>query len=78
MLCVGEILNFMKFVALCWMLDCDWEIPVGKGRRQSLAEAADGFKQNPPRCSGAAMLRGEVLGEIRRRWRTGAAQLSGV
>jgi len=76
MLCVGEILNFMKFVALCWMLDGDWEISVGESRRQSLAEAADGSKQTPPRRSGAAMLRGEVLGE--RRWRAAAARLSGA
>jgi len=52
MLCVGEILNFMKFVALCCVLDGDWEIAVGESRRQSLAEAVGSVKQNPPRCPG--------------------------
>lgn len=62
MLCVGEILNFMTRVALCWMLGCDWELSVGGKQEAELGSAGAGWEQTPPRCSGAAVLQGRDEG----------------
>lgn len=76
MLCVGEILNFMTLVALCWMLGCDWEMSVGGKREAELGRAGGWLGTNP-----SSLLRGcrpprEAFCGMRR-WRAGDAQILG-
>lgn len=75
MLCVGEMLNFMKFVAL---RQGEWQAVEAEGRAGLGRGGRGASNKNPSNKPGAGMLGGGFLREMGRRWRIGAARLPGV